>query len=223
MPCPGGSWVGSLETSFEGDRDTIHAGGSEVHSLVQAVREFLPDVDWDLLALAQAAVLAPLPPADFPLPTPPYRITDHASEGKGREGLLSVIGGGLTSCRAVAEEVVDLAGRKLGRSLILPPCRTASLPLPGARNPSAFSDSFADEPALRRAIEKAVVEEECRTLRDFIERRSMLFWMEDQGRSAVPTALETMADLCGWDRERQERERKAFEADVALTQAFRVM
>lgn len=221
VPWQGGSWVGSEEAAFAGDCDTVHATGAEVQSLARSAREFLPGLDWDAPAQAQASAIAPLPPADFPLPPLPYHIHDYGVSGGTQGGVLSVSGGSPTSCRSIAEEVVDLACRKLGRSLATPPCRTASTPLPGAAVPQAPAPG--GEAALRAMVERAVTAEECRTLRDFIERRSLLFWNEDQGQSAVPLILETMTALLGWDRERQEREVKAWEADAALTQAFRVM
>ncbi len=86
LPGRGRSWLGSLETPFAGDPDTVHASGAEVQSLVQAAREFLPDADWNDLALAQAAVLAPLPPAEFPLPAAPYQFVDYAARRPGAGG-----------------------------------------------------------------------------------------------------------------------------------------
>ncbi len=217
------SWVGSIETGFTGDLDTAHATGEEVAALVRLVRDFLPDAGWDDPALAQAAVRAPLPPhvASFGVAPPTYDIQDHGASGGVQEGLVTVSGGRVTSARAVAEEVVDLACRRLGRALSTPPCRTASTPLPMPVGPT--DTTAPDDAALRAAVGWAVAEEECRTLRDFLERRSALSWTADGGRSAVPVVLETMADLLEWDDHRRAREVKAYEADRALMQAFRVL
>jgi glycerol-3-phosphate dehydrogenase len=81
----------------------------------------------------------------------------------------------------------------------------------------------SEEAALRASVEWAVAEEECRTLRDFLGRRSPLAWTADGGRSAVPVVLDTMTALLGWDSDRRAREVKAHEASLALTQAFRVL
>ena len=223
-PWPDGSWIGSIETDFTGDLDTAHATGEEVTALARLVRDFFPAVAWDDPAGAQAAVFAPLPPqaVSFGVAAPAYDIHDHAANGDTQEGLVTVAGTRVTSVRAVAEEVVDLACRKLGRALSTPPCRTASLPLPVPAGP-ALGVPAADDVALRSAVEWAVAEEECRTMRDFLERRSFLAWAADEGRTAFPVVLETMADILGWDGDRQRREVKAYEADRALTQAFRVL
>ena len=58
-----------------------------------------------------------------------HLLLDHA--GNGAPGLLSVQGAKYTVARAVAQEAVDLVFRRLGRPV--PPCRTASTPLPRAR------------------------------------------------------------------------------------------
>ena len=222
-PWPGGCRVGSITADFAGDLDTAHATGAEVAALLRLVRDFLPDVAWDNAAGALAAVHPPLPShaVSFGLPAPAYDIRDHAANGGAQAGLVTASAGRVTGTRAVAEEVVDLACRKLGRALSTPPCRTDSTPLPAPAGPTL--DALApDAAALRAAVEWAVAEEECRTLRDFLERRSPLVWAVDGGRSAVPTVLETMAALLGWDADRRVREVKAYEADRALTQAFRV-
>ena len=55
-------------------------------------------------------------------------VCDHAALG-GPKGLLSAIGGKWTTSRHLAEQVVDLALRKLGRKRVA--CSTAVTPLPG--------------------------------------------------------------------------------------------
>ncbi len=221
LPQSGGSWVGSVEAAYAGDLDTAHATGAEVRALADSAREYLPDDAWDDVLRADAAVMTPLPPAEFPLTPPPSQIVDYGAGGGLRDGLLSVEGGSLTSCRSLAEEVMDLACRKLGRALSTPPCRTATTPLPGASGRSRPPLSLREEAVLRAEVARVVAEEECRTLRDFLERR--LRFTHEEGGAAPPVILAEMAGLLGWDRERQARELKAYKADVALTQAFRVL
>jgi glycerol-3-phosphate dehydrogenase len=56
-------------------------------------------------------------------------VYDHAPEF---EGLLSIIGGKLTTFRALAEHAVDAVYKKLGQKS--PPCSTRHVPLPGANS-----------------------------------------------------------------------------------------
>jgi glycerol-3-phosphate dehydrogenase len=62
-------------------------------------------------------------------------IRDHARDGI--EGAVSVVGVKYTTARLVAQRVIDLVGRKLGRSIA--PSRTAHLPLLAAA-PDAGTD-----------------------------------------------------------------------------------
>jgi glycerol-3-phosphate dehydrogenase len=65
-------------------------------------------------------------------------VHDHAPDLAA--GLISIVGGKLTTYRNLGEQAVDLVFRKLGRRA--PPCRTADLPLLGAV-PGGF-EAFAE-------------------------------------------------------------------------------
>ena len=82
--------------------------------------------------LIPAAQRSGTPPAeDSRLMTRSHAILDHAARD-GVEGLISVVGGKFTTFRHMAEEAVDLAGRKLGSQRR---CLTAETPIdpPGRR------------------------------------------------------------------------------------------
>jgi glycerol-3-phosphate dehydrogenase len=66
-------------------------------------------------------------------------VHDHAPE---IDGLISIVGGKLTTYRSLAEEVIDLSFRKLKR--IAPRCATGVVPLPGATGVDwpAFAATF---------------------------------------------------------------------------------
>jgi glycerol-3-phosphate dehydrogenase len=68
---------------------------------------------------------------DSRLMTRAHAVLDHAARD-GVEGLISVVGGKFTTFRLMAEETLDLAGRKLGTQRT---CKTASTPIdpPGQR------------------------------------------------------------------------------------------
>jgi len=73
-----------------------------------------------------------------------HRVHDHRVDGI--EGAVSVVGVKYTTGRGVAEQVVDLIGRKLGRSA--PPCRTGTTRLPG----SGFDSIRAETDRARSAL-----------------------------------------------------------------------
>jgi glycerol-3-phosphate dehydrogenase len=57
-----------------------------------------------------------------------FTVLDHASRD-GLENMLSIVGGKLTTCRQMAEALVDRLAARMG---VTTPCTTASEPLPGA-------------------------------------------------------------------------------------------
>ena len=225
VPCLGLSLLGTLETDFAGQSpEALFATRREVAALIHPLREYLPDADWEhpTLALAALRVSPPFPgPPALPDTSLPL-VIDHATSSDGLGGLISAAGGSLLSCRSLAEEVVDLACRKLGRALSTPACRTSVLPLSVGPHAASMS-AFCDESALTAAVQYSVKYEQCHTLNDFIIRRSSLFWSSDLGRSSVSAVLAQMAALLGWDPSRQAAEFKAWEAEAALSQAFRVL
>lgn len=197
-------WAGRLTGASLGSSGApIYATGAEVAALMEALRRVLPD---DVAPeRASASVHAEIAPG--------AEIHDPAANGGRCDGLLSASGAGLTRFRRVAEDAVDLACRKLGRALSVPPCRTASTPLPPL--PSCPDGS------VNQMVECAVAED-CLTLRDFLERRAP-HWSADERREHLPAALEALAQALHWDPPRQATEIKAWKAETALGQAFRVL
>lgn len=199
---PNGCWAGSLAADYR-DGDPAYATGAEVAALIHAVSDYLPGFDLAQVRRAEAALHAPV-------------AAGQEVEANGeRDGLLTASGAGVTRFRRVAEDAVDLACRKLGRALSVPPCRTATTPLPEPPTPSAAG--------LTGLAAFAVAEEDCLTLRDFLERRTPPDWTETRRQSEMPQALEALAAQLNWDTTRQAAEVKAWEAETALGQAFRVL
>jgi glycerol-3-phosphate dehydrogenase len=207
VPQADACWAGSLTTEYDGDGDAVYATGPEVSALVKALQIALPGLDSAAVSRAQAAVQVRAAPGE--------EVRDPAASGGRCDGFLSVSGAGVTRFRRVAEEAVDLACRKLGRALSVPPCRTASALLPPV---PAFAGDMV--PA---AVEYAIAEEDCLTLRDFLERRAPLSWTAVERQANAPDALAALADQLGWDTDRQAAEVKAWNAELALGQAFRVL
>ncbi len=205
VPNRSGCWAGCAAEYHDGD--PAYATGAEAAALVQAMQEYLPgfmlaDVRW-----AEAAIHA--------LVMPGQEVEDTGANGGKCDGLLTASGAGVTRFRRVAEDAVDLACRKLGRALSVPPCRTATAPLP--EPPQYPGTNLADRVAL------AVAEDDCLALRDFLERRVPQDWTAEARQAEMPAALKAMAMQLGWDAARQTAEVKAWEAETALGQAFRVL
>jgi len=124
------SIVGTTDTDYSDDSDTVCADTSDVEYLLTEARRSFPglrkeDVFYTFAGLRALAGSKDGSASDV---TRGHRIIDH-EKIDGIKGFVSIIGGKITGFRAIAQEVTDLAGEKLG---VITPCTTAVTPLPGA-------------------------------------------------------------------------------------------
>jgi glycerol-3-phosphate dehydrogenase len=133
--------IGTTDERYAGDLDRVEADGREIEYLLREKNRVFPSA-----RLTRADVLytysgvRPLPHIGAGEEGGITRR--HFIKPSRVRGLFSVVGGKLTTYRALAEEVVDLIFRTLGRTS--PPCQTADVPLPGAAvaDFDAFSRDF---------------------------------------------------------------------------------
>jgi glycerol-3-phosphate dehydrogenase len=130
-------------------------------------------------------------------------VIDHEAED-GVPGLITLVSVKYTTARAAAERAVDVAARRLGRSVAA--SRTAWTPLNAAR---PGEGPLADR--TRHAVER----ESARHLTDAVLRRLDLGTGGAPSGAEVATVLATMAALLGWDEKRQRDERRALQAACA--------
>jgi glycerol-3-phosphate dehydrogenase len=134
--------IGTTDERYAGDLDRVEADEREVEYLLREANRVLPSA-----RLTRGDVLYTYSGVR-PLP----RVAEGQESGITRRhfikpadvrGLFSIIGGKLTTYRALAEEAVDVIFRALGRTP--PPCQTAEVPLPGAavEDFDAFRRDFA--------------------------------------------------------------------------------
>jgi glycerol-3-phosphate dehydrogenase len=83
-----------------------------------------------------------------------HRLHDHSMDGV--DGAISVVGVKYTTGRGVAEQVVDLIGRKLGRPA--PPCRTGTTRLPGADFDSVRAETERARSDIGRAMSQESID-----------------------------------------------------------------
>ncbi len=126
--------VGTTDTDYDGDPAAVAADAADVRYLLEAANRYFPAAalaEHDVIG-AYAGLRPLVAPVDASSPSETSReeeIFESAS------GMLSLGGGKLTTYRRVAERVVDrvverLRGRDPERRF--GPCRTGSVPLPGA-------------------------------------------------------------------------------------------
>lgn len=134
--------IGTTDERYAGDLDRVEANELEVEYLLRETNRVLPSAQ-----LTRADVLYTYSGVR-PLP----RVAEGEEGGITRRhfirpsrvrGLFSIVGGKLTTYRALAEGAVDLIFRTLGKTA--PPCQTADEPLPGAavEDFDAFRRDFA--------------------------------------------------------------------------------
>jgi len=127
IPWQGRNLIGTTDTDFEGDPDGIRAEEGEVQYLLEETERFFPNLRLEVLytmaGVRSLIKVEGIAPSRVPRE---HRIVDHAR--KRLPGLISLLGGKLTTYRPLACEVVDLVVKKLGRGAR---CRTAELPLYG--------------------------------------------------------------------------------------------
>ena len=131
IPWNGQYLIGTTDIRYDGDLDTVRASDAEVDYLLAETNRVFPGarLTRDSIHYAYAGV-RPLP---FKEEGPESAITRKHIIRPNRNvgyGLISIIGGKLTTYRSLAEQAVDRVARELRRKL--PDCRTRDTQLPGA-------------------------------------------------------------------------------------------
>ena len=145
VPWNGLYLIGTTDVRYEGDLDCVVAADAEIDLLLRETNRVIPSAKLTRndICFTYAGVR--------PLPFVPHKseasvtrrhiVRDHGAEG-GPHGLLSIVGGKLTTYRELAEQTVDLVLQMLDRPAT--PSRTAETPLPGASTDGSWPAFAAD-------------------------------------------------------------------------------
>ncbi|MGV9764343.1 FAD-dependent oxidoreductase [Micromonospora tulbaghiae] len=144
FPWAGRYVLGSTDLTYEGDLDEVVTSDAEIEYLLAETNRLFPAAGLTPAdVLYTVAGVRPLPytagVSDNAKISRGHTVHDH---GPAYQGLLTVIGGKLTTHRALAEDVTDAAMRLLGRPRGR--CVTRTRPFPGADTPDwpAFRAQF---------------------------------------------------------------------------------
>jgi glycerol-3-phosphate dehydrogenase len=134
IPWNGLFLIGTTDERYDGDLDHVEATPDEISYLITETNRVLPTANLSPeKVLYTYSGVRPLPyQDDGPAGSITRRhiIFDHEPDVP---GLISIVGGKLTTFRALAEQTVDVVFAK--RDETNPPCRTDIEPFPGARLP----------------------------------------------------------------------------------------
>src|SRR5919202_384647 len=146
VPWNGRYLIGTTDIRYDGDLDHVVADDEEIDYLIDETNHVIPEANltWSDILFTYSGVR--------PLPYQPegaegsvtrsHIIYDHAEHDPKIGGLISIIGGKLTTYRNLSRETVDAAYEKLGKKA--PRSRTDQVPLPGGatKDFEAFAAEF---------------------------------------------------------------------------------
>ena len=155
IPWIGRYLIGTTDVRFEQDPGEARCDIGEAEYLLEEVNTLMPQAHLTLDdVLYTYSGVRPLPyapdKAESSVPRS-HQLHDHAADGL--PGLVSVVGGKLTTYRQLAQDAVDDTFRRLGRGS--PRCSTKDRLLPGARPaPSALHSADGLPAATQRRLER---------------------------------------------------------------------
>jgi glycerol-3-phosphate dehydrogenase len=131
IPWRGRTLIGTTNVPFADKLDKVRVTVKDIDDFLQDINAIVPGLSLENSDVHYAfAGLYPLISDEIKTDTyqgtGEYQVVDHSEQG-GPEGIVSVMGAKYTTARAIAEQAVDLIGRKM--SMPDPRCRTASVPL----------------------------------------------------------------------------------------------
>ena len=141
IPWNGLYLIGTTDIRYDGDLDEVRISEEEVEYLLAETNRVFPRAGLTRADIHYAyAGVRPLPRKEKGPESAITRRHIIRENSNIASGLLSIIGGKLTTYRSLAEQTVDKIGRLLDRRL--PACRTRETELPGAWGTAGARDAL---------------------------------------------------------------------------------
>jgi glycerol-3-phosphate dehydrogenase len=193
LPFGAGTLLGTTDLPFAGDPATAVATEPEIEYLLTLVNDVLPSVRLSRTDVAlHYAGVRPLPRSDAATPAAVTRRHAIVEQPGMPWPLWTLVGGKLTTCRALAEEGAAVVLQRLGRN-VAPVSRER--PIVDRRGPPQEGDATAANvvgtPWTREQVRQIIRREFVTRLDDLVERRLMLLF-EPQIRRATLDDLATL-------------------------------
>lgn len=160
IPWMGRYLIGTTDQLFDGDPDSARCEPDEVTYLLTEVNTLMPEANLTLDdVLYTYSGVRPLPfnpgVSEWKIPRS-HIVLDHAKTGY--RGLLSIVGGKLTTYRQLAEDATDVVVKQLKRGAVKPVSKDA--PFPGARSTdmTTFAKNFVANSSAQAAVKSDTAE-----------------------------------------------------------------
>ncbi len=146
VPWNGRYLIGTTDIRYKGDVDLVVADDKEIDYLIEETNSVIPEANLTrnevLFTYSGVRPLSYQPEGSTSAVTRSHVVYDHAKEEPKIGGLISIVGGKLTTYRNLSRQTVDRVYKKLGRQA--PRSRTAEVPLPGGetRDFASFATDF---------------------------------------------------------------------------------
>lgn len=222
------TYIGTTDTDFDGDPKDVAATRADVDYLVDAANRYFPG--HQLEAADVIATWAGLRPLIAPPQKAGMSESDVSREHEilvGRDGLLTIAGGKLTTYRRMAAEVVDSALKLLKltgqKTPTLQPARTDEVPLLGGRGWPEDDDHDAVAAKVREASGELLEADVARHLADNYGMRALELAAMVKAEPALAAPLvEGRPEILAQVRFGAEQELAASVSDVMVrrTQLF---
>jgi glycerol-3-phosphate dehydrogenase len=165
IPWGGFAIIGTTDTDYEGDYDTIHASTDDVQYILETANRALPRAGLtEEDVISTYAGLRPLILEGGGKDVKESKVSREHSIFESHSGLISIAGGKLTTARSMAEELVDLAARRLEERFSVRATERCT-----TRNAPVFGKDGVDYP---RRLERLA--RELRLDGDIIDRMQLL-------------------------------------------------
>lgn len=161
VPWNGRYMIGTTDIRYDGDLDKIVADEEEIEYLVEETNRVIPEAGLTreevLFTYSGVRPLPYQPEGSTSSVTRSHVIYDHAEEEPEIGGLISIIGGKLTTFRNLSRETVDEVHNKL--HLHAPPSNTGKIPLPGGTTEDfeAFAADFKAHSGLTDELSERLI------------------------------------------------------------------
>jgi glycerol-3-phosphate dehydrogenase len=214
--------IGTTDTWTEESPETVHASPPDVDYLLRSANAYFPRAQLKRDDVVSAwAGIRPLASGTTSSPSAVSREHSIVTDGS---GVINVMGGKLTTYRAMAAEIVDSVQKALGEDPDRAP--TDSVELPGADRASEIARLQREDVKLSEPLVPGlpytgahlvygVTREMAQDLSDLLIRRVHLaFETPDHGKSVAAGAADIVAPLLGWDDQTKSARVREFNRDV---------